>query len=125
MIFDKQTIDAVNRRFHFVCDGTEQDWPIEVSDKDRLPEFIATLETGGLSEKEEIAIAALAVASYEDYLYCNEDDGNSMWKELSEFISAKKDLYSELIDYWSLHDKDDAENMFRVTPLMRRLVDKG
>jgi hypothetical protein len=125
MIFDKQTIDAVNQRFQFVCDGTEQDWPIEVSDKDRLQEFIVVLKSEQLSEKEEIAIVALAIASYEDYLSVCADPEYVIWNDISQIISRNKLHYSELVDYWSLVNEQDATNMFQVSPLMRALAEKN
>ena len=120
MILKTNTIKKLNSLLKLPATGNEQDWDIELADFKRIEEFIDFFfkneET--LNEEEKKSIAALILASYDDYLN-NHIHNENLWTSIKSILKSDKYIYNELVDYWSINNKTEAENHFNITPLCR------
>ncbi len=105
--------------------GIEQDWDIEMADKDRINEFIEFATTKELNENEKHAVIALLIASYDDFLDYGLHDVE-IWRKIKSIILNNRKLCDGLLKYWSckysnyISTRYDVE--FNITPLMQELL---
>lgn len=96
-----------------------QDWDIELADPARVEEFCDIYESELLTNDEKAGVMKLIVASF-DVALCQEEKASSKtWERICQLLLENCVLHSETIEYWSLLDETDEENVFPVTLLMR------
>jgi hypothetical protein len=117
---DRKTIEYVNALFKLPANGTEQDWPIELSDALRVMEFIEVLQRGEFPFRIRYAIIELIFASYDDFLDSKEDDSLLIWDKISDLVSQDSVGYREIIEYWALRNEKDSGNLFNIMALVRQ-----
>jgi hypothetical protein len=117
---DRKTIEYVNALFQLPANGTEQDWPIELSDALRVMEFIEVLQRGEFPFRIRYAIIELIFASYDDFLDSKEDDSLLIWDKISDLVSQDSVGYREIIEYWALRNEKDSGNLFNIMALVRQ-----
>ncbi len=66
IIIGKKETEYLNELLSLPASGKEQDWDLELADKNRILEFIGVYETAGLGKKEKRALWALITASLND-----------------------------------------------------------
>lgn len=119
----REIIESLSRQLALPYTGTEQDWDIEMADAARIADFLQFYQTHRLSADEKIAVMALILASYDDHLYENNlQTGSSAWQEIAALLKAEKTLFAGLINYWSCNDGDAADDLFAITPLVRKIA---
>ena len=120
MILRKEVIEQLSRELSLPFTGIEQDWDIEMASPHRLNDFLKYYRSD-LSADKKVAIVSLILASYEEFLNENNLEMDNRWNEIKSIIESERALFEDLIDYWSLNNEVDENNLFRVTPLIRRI----
>jgi hypothetical protein len=115
-------IDALAQRFGFPNDPAMQDWEWQVADADRIDEFVAALETGGLSEDERFTLMEIVLQSFEELSAPLELD--QRWKRVLEILDQNVSLHGHSICSWSCLDVEEPTNWWRVTPYMRAIFSR-
>lgn len=122
MIYDKNAIISINQKLKLQYLGFEQDWDIEMADYKRLEEFIAFFEKNILQNNEKFALIGLILASFDDLLnHLNTPHNAQLWDRISHIINEEKELYQELLEYWSLSKEKNQKEIFKITPLVREI----
>jgi hypothetical protein len=117
-----EIIESLSSQLALPYTGTEQDWDIEMADAARIADFLQFYQTHRLSADEKIAVMALILASYDDHLYKNNLHTGSAWQEIAALLKAENTLFAGLISYWSCNDADAADDLFAITPLVRKIA---
>lgn len=123
MILTKKAIESVSLKLDLPFKGIEQDWEVELADSKRVKEFVSFYKGLSLSLDEKMALMALILASYDDYLEENDIGKNEFWDEIRFLLRSEEELFRELLNYWSLDGEIDPENYFKITPLARSIRD--
>lgn len=119
MILKKEAIESISQKLSLPATGVEQDWEVELASSERVYEFVSFYRGTLLSLEEKKALMSLVFASYDDYLNEHDIDKNELWSEIVLLVQSDKDLFKELINYWSLEGETFPENYFKITPLVR------
>ena len=119
MFLTKEAIESISQKLSLPFTGVEQDWEVELASSERVNEFVSFYQGTLLSLEEKKALMSLVFASYDDYLNEHEIDKNELWSEIVFLVQSDKDLFKELINYWSLEGETSPENYFKITPLVR------
>lgn len=99
-----------------------QDWEWEVADPARIKEFIAAYNDGSLSEDERFTLMETIIQSFAET--CLPLETNSDWRQTLSAIEQDISLHIYSVWYWSHLDAPDEEDLWNVTPFMRRLLDR-
>ncbi|MGE5473169.1 MAG: hypothetical protein ACM3UU_02990 [Ignavibacteriales bacterium] len=101
--------------------GIEQDWDLEMADSNRINDFLKFYQQNDLSEYKKAAVMSIILASYNDFLNENDVEIDYRWNEIKSILDSKKIFFKDLINYWSLCNEVDDGNLFRITPLIRKI----
>lgn len=112
---DSATAEAVAKLVGVAYESSMQDWPIEVADGDRTAEFLSHYEKEKNPERR-LAIAELIVASLDNMLALAEPS-----KDLLDRAGRILKSYPHIIEYWSCPDAHTDDEMFHITPWIRKL----
>jgi len=121
MILKKKIIEQLSKELLLPYTGIEQDWDIEMADSNRINDFLKFFQQNDLSVDEKIAVMSLILASYEDFLNENDLEIDNRWKDVSSILETERVIFVDLINYWSLNNEVEEDNLFRITPLMRKI----
>lgn len=119
MILKKETVEELSKDLSLPYTGVEQDWDIEMANFERIDEFIQFFIEKKLSKEKKIATMALILASYEDLLVQNGLKYDDRWNLIKTELKADIISFESLIDYWSLSNEFEQNNLFYITPLLR------
>lgn len=102
-------------------DQYTQDWEYEVSEMNKINEFIEYYKNTELNSIEKRILINIILESYNDYV--GERGEDSYYSEILNQI-LKKDfiLYKDIIQYWSC-EGEELIDAFYLTPLMRKIID--
>lgn len=119
----RAAIDLVSDLLQFPKGSTNtQDWELMLTDPARLTEFCDLYEGGHLEGETRFALMRLMIASLDDLLERNPEAGSDEPVERMERLLRQDfTLHLHTINYWCLHEEADPENVFAVTPLLRRI----
>jgi hypothetical protein len=101
-------------------DGWGQDWELVYADPERIEEFCEVYERESLNPVEAGELMRLIVASYDQALEEGAQSGVT-WERIARLLKTDFILHREVVEYWSLLEEPDADNVFPVTPLMREV----
>lgn len=122
MYFKKEVLEKISKALLLPYNGDEQDWDLEMANPDRLDEFIRHYNDSCLnSDEEKKTLMALILSSYDDFLNKTGQEVDNKWFEIRDILKNNKDLFVNLIDYWSLDDEVKNENLFKITKLVREI----
>ncbi|MFI5379864.1 MAG: hypothetical protein ACHRHE_11240 [Tepidisphaerales bacterium] len=115
----KAATDALATRFGLPNEPNMQDWPWEVADFSRLPELLAALEGGDLTDDERFTLSETVMQCFENLA----DEGRAVsdisnmdeWQRFVLLLRARPALHAHTLCYWSSPDA------FDITPLVRPL----
>lgn len=113
-------LDRLARLLAIDIEAGGQDWDLVCADPDRIKEFCDIYERESLNDVEKSELMMLIVASYDEDL----ERGNQSefdWQRIVRLLETEFALHKEIVEYWSLTEETDAENVFPVTPLMRKV----
>ncbi len=100
--------------------GKEQDWEIELSNPNRLLEFIIFLEKTDLSYDQKQALIALILASFEDADWQGILTEN-LWNRFTKQVSPEIDNLKDVMSPWLACEGDD----FKISKRVRDLIDRS
>jgi hypothetical protein len=121
MILKKDTIEQLSKELLLPYTGAEQDWEIEMANSKRINDFLRFYLQNDLSTDKKIAVMSLILASYEDFLNENNLEIDDRWDEIKSILESQKLIFEDLINYWSLFNEVDEDNLFRISPIMRNI----
>lgn len=119
-IISDKAKDILDQQFGLDATGTEEDWDIELSDPDRVDEFLSFMESEQLDDEVYLALMALIVASYEELL-TSEPKNLKFWERIKSQLVKRRELYQGLIIHYQLPGETGDLSWFPITPLMREL----
>jgi hypothetical protein len=117
MILRKEIIEQLSKDLSLPYMGFEQDWDVELADKNRVDEFIFFYNENDLSAEMKYATMSIILASYDDFLNDKELYRDYRWYEIEKILKSEKEVFRDLIEYWTIDS--EVENAFRITPLLR------
>ncbi len=118
MFITKDSIDFLNSKLRLPATGDEQDWDIELADKNRIEEFVDYLTTESLTDEQKFALMALIIASYEVLLVSINKLYTPLWHRIAITLVSEKQLYQPIIDYWT---EDKTTDGFLITSIMLQI----
>ena len=121
MILKKEIIEQLSNELALPFTGIEQDWNIEMADSNRINDFLKYYQRRDLSSDKKVAVMSLILVSYEDFLNEHDLEMDDGWNEIKSILESERILFVDLIDYWSLGNEIEEDNLFRITPLMRNI----
>ena len=113
-------LDRLGKLLSIDIDGWGQDWELVYADPDRIEEFCDVYEREHLNSVEKSELMGLIVASYDQMLE-NGGRPNDTWQRITRLLKADFIIHEEIVEYWSLLEEADVDNVFPVTPLMREV----
>jgi hypothetical protein len=118
----REAIDSLADRFGLRNTPEMQDWEWEVADPARLDEFLAAYLSGGLSEDERFTLMETLLQCFEE----SEVDlaSDQRWAQVAAALDSHIELHAHTVWYWSCVDDHDSANWFRVTPCVRRILER-
>ncbi len=116
----KKTVERLAKELNLHSgDVFTQDWGYEVADPNRLEDFFDYYINNKLSSDEKRTLMQLILESYNDYV--GKEGFNSDYSsKLRNILEKDLNLYRDLIDDWSC-DKEDLEDCYEITPLIREI----
>lgn len=97
-----------------------QDWEFEISDGDRLIEYLDIYENKLTSEDERFALMSVIIDAFE-----HSDLDEAIWVRIRQHLKAEFEVHQYTIIYWCVTSEEfyDAEiqNWWSITPRMRDL----
>ena len=121
MILKKEIIEQLSKELSLPFTGLEQDWDIEMADSNRINDFLEFYQQNNLSADKKVAMMSLILASYEDFLTENDLIIDDRWEKIRSLLESKKVFFVDLINYWSIWNELDEDNLFEITPLVRNI----
>ena len=115
----KEIIEQLSRKLSLPYMGFEQDWDVELADKNRIDEFISYYNENDLSAEMKYATMSILLASYDDFLNDKELDIDYRWYEIEIILKSEKGIFRDLIEHWAVDS--EIENIFRITTLIREI----
>ena len=120
MILRKEIIEQLSRKLSLPYMGFEQDWDVELADKNRIDEFISYYNENDLSAEMKYATMSIVLASYDDFLNDKELDIDYRWYEIEIILKSEKGIFRDLIEHWAVDS--EIENIFRGLPKFNSLL---
>ncbi|MDR7130073.1 hypothetical protein J2X69_002420 [Algoriphagus sp. 4150] len=121
MILKKEIIEQLSKELLLPYTGMEQDWEIEMADSNRIDEFVKFYKESNLCDDKKNAVMSLILSSYDDLLNENNLEIDDKWNEIKSILKSERIIFVDLVDYWSLNNEVEEDNLFRITPLMRNI----
>jgi len=115
-IIERSTAEAVAKTVGVAHEAWMQDWPLEVANWDRVGEFLDHYEMERNPE-HRLAIVSLIVASLEE-AFCLTTPAQKLLDRAGPILR----VYPEIVKYWSCPDAHRDDEMFHITPWIRRLL---
>ena len=119
MFLDKKTVEEVSNKLSLCFTGIEQDWAVEMADSKRIDEFLDFYQQIDLPINEKLAVVSLILASYDNFLNEKDLKVDERWEVIKSLLKSERELFSDLIDYWSLSGVIEGDLIFKITPLIR------
>ena len=104
-------------------DEFSQDWEYEVSDSERLQEFIEFYQKNELTKDEKFTLMIIILESCDEAIL-KDELSEKIWSEVEEILINDKEIHEKTIDYWSWYDNENIEDCFYITPLVRKISEK-
>jgi hypothetical protein len=98
-----------------------QDWEWVVADASRVAEFLHLYESGDLSEDEQFSLMEIIIQSVEE---SETALATGEWQRVLRLLDEKISVHAYSVWYWAVPDEDDPEAHWRVTPDLRRVLEK-
>ena len=98
-----------------------EDWDLVFANPNRVSEFCDAYESGSLSPMDKAAIMQLIVASY-DQRSKDEPPDDELEARIYRSLTDDFDLHKHTIEYWSKLKSHNPDVLWKVSPLMRRIL---
>lgn len=101
-----------------------QDWEWEVADSNRIDEFLAVYETGGLSDDERFTLMEMILESFEDLEHGDSDlSEDARWRRTLVALDRNISLHAHSVWYWSCLEAEGSEEIFHISPFIRQIME--
>lgn len=121
MIIDRKVKEFLNSQLDLPSTGKEQDWAIEMSNPDRVSDFLIFFHTANLNDEQKYGLVSLILSSYDEFLYKHKHS-IELWDKITLILISNKSLYKDLLSYWALPDENNPALWFNITQYIRRIV---
>lgn len=107
-------------RFGYPVGPHMQDWPWEVAEVARLPDYLDAYDDCSSSDGERVELTEMIVQCLEDDLW---ETGavHPLWPQVDARLVGRMDLHRVTVEYWACGEVR-VEDAFRVAPLMRGIL---
>lgn len=99
-------MEYLNDKLHLPATGMEQDWELELSDSNRISEFVAYLEGGNLDGECQEAMVGLILASFNEAIHRGEFS-EIIWRKFCDLIRDDIVRFMPVISPWLGEDDGD------------------
>lgn len=123
LVLRREAIESISASLSIPFTGIEQDWEIEFANSNRISDYLSFYKDNTLTSDERMALMALIIASYEEYLIKNNLIKDKYWDEISSLLRSDIIFFNSLIEYWCLSGEDEHEEYFKITNLVRAIKD--
>jgi hypothetical protein len=96
-----------------------QDWEFEISDPDRLSEYLTIYENNLRNEDDRFALMSVIIDAFE-----HSSRSSEMWNRIRKHLKDEFGVHQYTIYYWCVVGENDLENYWEITPWMRELWDE-
>ncbi len=92
------------------------------SDSNRIDEYLDANHNGRLSDDERFTLMETIIQAFEDL----DDplDTDARWNHVLALLDDNVDLHAHSVWYWSDLERELGDETWRVTPFLRKLVDR-
>jgi hypothetical protein len=122
MILKKEVIEQLSKDLSLSFTGIEQDWDLEMANSKRIKEFLIFYKQNDLTIDKKVALMSLILSSYDDFLNENNLEIDDKWEEIKQILEIEKIIFVDLINYWELNNDIEKDNLYRITPLIRKII---
>jgi hypothetical protein len=98
-----------------------QDWEWEVADPKRINEFLSAYESDLVTDDERFVLMETLIQSFEESGRSLPDD--LRWCQVLELLDKNIALHIYSVWYWSDLENDNADDAWRVTPFLRKVLE--
>ena len=118
----EQSILSLAARLNVAWDPGMQDWEWEIAESSRLDEYLSLYRSGCLTSDERFTLLETIMQAFEDLP--SELESDARWHDTLTLLDTEVDLHACTIWYWSDLEDELGEESWRVTPFLRKLVQK-
>jgi len=111
-------------RLGLYWDNTIQDWDLVTSDKGRIRDFLKLYQNELENDDDKFTLMGLIVSSFDDAVSDFNDEIEKNWNICKIILEKECYLHYSIIEYWSLLEEKDIDNVFDITPYMREIWEK-
>jgi hypothetical protein len=111
-------IKTLAKLFDYFIDPFSQDWTYEVSEPERISDYIAAYKNHPLDDDAKFSLMEMIIQAVNDQP--NLEERERWWKEVGSILRSDFDLHEYTIYYWSCFDSS-LENSFEIAENMREL----
>ncbi|GAA0730772.1 hypothetical protein GCM10009430_42270 [Aquimarina litoralis] len=113
--------EKLAKRFGLYWDNDTQDWEFVVSDFGRISDFLKVYQQELLDDDDKFTLMGLIVSSFDDGISNFDQETAKYWNICSNILETECYLHYSIMHYWSLLDEKDDQNVFDITPYMRKI----
>lgn len=117
-----RAIASLAARFDVPNGPHMQDWEWEIADSNRLDEYLTAYKSGELTDDERFTLMETIMQAFEDLPASL--DSEPRWEETLMILDSNIDLHAYTVWYWSDLEDELGEESWRVTPYLRKLVER-
>ncbi len=115
----------LSSRFGLYWEESIQDWELIVSDSGRISDFLKVYQTElNDDDDDKFTLMGLIVSSFDDGISTADNELKKYWQVCKIILEKECFLHFSIIKYWSLLEETDTENVFSITPYMRKIWNK-
>jgi hypothetical protein len=118
-----QSISSLSKRFNFPNTQDMQDWEWEVSDPNRIDEFIRAYISGELDDDERFTIMETIIQSFEDI--GKPLNKNQQWLNVLSLIDKNLYLHIYTVWYWADEETENIQEQWQVTSYLRKILNEN
>lgn len=117
--------DALAARLGLTIDPNDQDWEWQVADAARFDEWLSIYRDDSLSDDERFSLMEMLIQCVEDMVPLrgppSEVEELPQWSAVEALLRARPQLHASTLEYWSVFEGENSEEMFRVSEPMRKV----
>lgn len=98
-----------------------QDWDLEAAGPERFEALVEAYASGQWNDDERFALGAVLLSTLDDRLYTTNPVDADTLARFEQLMLRDVRILANRIDYWAMPDEPDPDNVFRVTPIARRI----
>ncbi|ELP29797.1 hypothetical protein RBSWK_06258 [Rhodopirellula baltica SWK14] len=118
----REAIARLASRFDVPNEPHMQDWEWEVADPSRLDEYLKAYNGAELSDDERFTLMETIIRAFDDLPVPL--DADERWQVTLSILDENIDLHAYSVWYWSDLEYELSDETWRVTPFLRKLVQK-